>query len=60
MGEPKRGSLVTVSEVLLCSHFDQKVCQHTVVVDTEADQANIKVLYSDLESALTRIDVSIF
>jgi hypothetical protein len=32
----------------------------TVVVDTKADQANIKVLYLNLESASTYLKVSIF
>jgi hypothetical protein len=32
----------------------------TVAVDTEADQANIKALYSDLQSASTHLNVSPF
>jgi hypothetical protein len=32
----------------------------TVVVDTKADQANIKALYLNLESASTYLKVSIF
>jgi hypothetical protein len=31
----------------------------TIAVDTEADQVNIKVLYSDLESTSSQIDISI-
>jgi hypothetical protein len=31
----------------------------TIAVDTEADQANIKALYSDLKSALTHLNVSV-
>jgi hypothetical protein len=32
----------------------------TSAIDTEADQANTKVVHSDLEYALTRLDVGIF
>jgi hypothetical protein len=38
-------------------HIDRFI---TAVVDTKVNQVNIRVLYSDLESASTRLNVSIF
>jgi hypothetical protein len=36
VGEPKRGSLVILSEVLLCSRFERRVRQHHCVPRTDA------------------------
>jgi hypothetical protein len=38
-------------------HIDRFII---ITVDTEADRANIEVLYIDLKSTLTRINVIIF